>query len=231
MNTNVKVVLKEEDGATKIAQKVSFTFAKKTNQVIVTLGEFYQASKSQPIVFGKSKDGDHFASVILGFESQKNVFVNDEGEWAKREYVPAYIRRYPFIFVQNGDTLALGLDRDSDLVNDKEGEAIFDEKGETTEYTNNILKFLNEYHQSSLQTAKFVKELEEIGILEDATAKISADGENIEFRGFRKVDEKKLDALSDEQLLKLVKSGAYKFIMIHLASLLNFENIAMLENK
>lgn len=231
MNTDVKIITKNDHLHTKVKDVHSYKFAKSSNQTIISVDEFLQASKSQPIVFLKGSDGELFASVILAFEPKTNVFVNKDGKWQEREYIPAVFRRYPFIFVQNGETLALGVDYDSGLVNEKKGNALFDKEGNTSEYTNKKVEFLNGFHSANMMTVKFVKELDELGLLEDATAKLSTSGDNIEFKGFKKVNEEKLKALSDEQILKLVKSGAYKLIMLHIASLVNFENIAILEKE
>ena len=35
--------------------------------------------------------------------------MNDKGEWLKGN-IPAFVRRYPFVFIENGDDLVLGLD-------------------------------------------------------------------------------------------------------------------------
>jgi len=231
MNTDVKIITKDEHLNTKVKDINSYKFAKSSNQTIISVDEFAQASKSQPIVFLKGGDGELFASVILAFEPKTNVFVDKDGKWEEREYIPAVFRRYPFIFVQNGETLALGVDYASGLVNEKKGNALFDKEGNPTEFTNKKVEFLNGFHRANMLTVKFVKELDELGLLEDASAKLAAQGDNIEFKGFKKVDEKKLQELPDEQILKLVKSGAYKLIQLHLASLLNFENIAILEKK
>jgi len=229
MYKNIKLLNSKEDTQLKITPLNGFEYAKGKGQVAITLDEFFLASKSQPIVFTKSKDGEYFASVLLGLEQDKNSFVMKNGTWEKSEYIPTYVRRYPFIFVKNNNNLAVAYDSDCKNINTKEGEAFFDEEGKSSEYLTNVIKFMDNFQNNSLMTASFIKELDELNLLEDANATMEVKGKKFAFTGFKRVDEKKLDALDDEKLLKLIKSGSYKFIMAHLISLGNFEKLISLQ--
>ena len=144
MYKNVKLLTKEDTNL-KVDTIKGFKYSKKLTQCIVTVDEFFKAAKSQPIVFAKNKSGDYFASTLLGLEARSNDFVNIKGEWLVGEYIPAYIRRYPFIFVQDKDTLALAYDEDCKEINEKKGQAFFDKDGKKTEYVDNIMKFMKNW--------------------------------------------------------------------------------------
>ena len=229
MYKNIKLLNSEEDKQLKVTPLDTFEYAKEKGQVVITLDEFFVASKSQPIIFTQNPDGEYFASVLLGLEQDKNSFVMKNGKWAKSEYVPTYIRRYPFIFVKNNDNLAVAYDSDCKNINTKEGEVLFDTEGKSSEYLTNVIKFMDNFQNNSLMTASFIKELDELNLLEDANATIEVKGKKFAFTGFKRVDEKKLGELDDEKLLRLMKSGAYKFIMAHLISLGNFEKLVSLQ--
>lgn len=118
MYKNVKL-LSKDDKNLKVDAIKGFRYAKKLTQCIITVDEFFKAAKSQPIVFAKNESGKYFASTLLGLEKETNNFVNGKGEWIKGEYIPAYVRRYPFIFIQDGQTLALAYDSDCKEINEK----------------------------------------------------------------------------------------------------------------
>ena len=120
MYKNIKLVSKEDKNL-KVDAIKSFRYAKELTQSIITVDEFFRASKSAPIVFAKDEASEYFATAILGLEKDKNSFVNGKGEWKKGEYIPAYARRYPFIFVQDKDTFALAYDANCKEVNEKKG--------------------------------------------------------------------------------------------------------------
>lgn len=224
MYSNIKV-LSSEDKRLKVSQIKSFRYALDTTQVIITLDEFFKAAKSQPILFGKDASGTYYAASLLGLKSDRNLFINGKGEWKQDEYIPAYIRRYPFIFVQEKESLALGVDLDCKEVNVKKGNALFDDESQPTEYLNSVLEFMQSYQKSTQKTSATVLELNKLGLLEEASATLLINEEPLVIKGFFKVNEEKLDALNEETTLALVKSGVYKYIIAHLLSLSNFEKL------
>jgi len=228
MYKKVKLLSKEDKGL-KVDAVKGFKYAKDLTQCIITVDEFFKASKSTPIVFAKNEAGEYFASTLLGIEKDTNNFVNGRGEWVSGEYIPAYVRRYPFIFVQEKDTLALAYDENCKEINDKKGQDLFDEKGEITEYTQNVMKFMENFQSSSVKTSAFIKDLDTMGLLEDANANMNVAGKKFAFTGFKKVNEEKLNALSDEQTMKLIKNGSYKLVVAHLISMGNFDKLISLQ--
>jgi len=225
---SIKLLNSEKDLHLKLTPLNSFEYAKEKGQVAITLDEFFRASKSQPIIFTKSKENEYFASVLLGVEKESNSFITDDGGWQKGEYIPTYIRRYPFIFVNDNSKLAVAYDSNCKNLNTKEGNALFDKDANETPYLIEIIKFMDSFQHNSLMTSKFIKELDELNLLEDVKASLKIDGKTFGFTGFKRVDEKKLEELEDETVVKLVKSGSYKFIMAHLISLGNFEKLISL---
>src|SRR3546814_1019120 len=92
---------------------------------------------------------DGFPVAVLGL-GQGNRFVTG-GRWAESHYVPAYARRYPFVFIETAaDSFALGLDVESDRMarGNEEGVALFAD-GKPTPLTEGAR---SEEHTSELQS-------------------------------------------------------------------------------
>src|SRR5262249_50906072 len=99
-------------------------FAAETNSVPIVASEFAEAARSFPIVFA-AQDGAPCA--LLGLE-HANVFVQN-GKWDENVYMPAYVRRYPFVFIAGPEAnqFALGVDIGSGRIEESaEGAPLFD---------------------------------------------------------------------------------------------------------
>lgn len=223
---DVRLINREEDKKLKVAPIEGFAYAANLRDCIITVSEFYEAAKSQPIVFAKNEQGEFLALALMGLKEQANLFVNQDGSWKAGEYVPAFVRRYPFIYVAHGeDNLTLAIDHDHKAVNKRKGEALFNAEGEASEYTNRVMDFLNQYQQANSHTSAMIKMLDDKGLLEEATAKMVQNGEPMNLTGFMRVNEEKLSALGDSEVLDLINSGAYKWVVAHLMSLSNFQKL------
>ena len=126
----------------------SYNFAATVNSVPLTAIEFGQAAAEYPIVFSGTEELV-MPCTILGASAAKNVFVQMDGSWSGK-YVPAFVRRYPFVFAQDstGKNLILHIDESFEGCNqDGRGERLFDSDGNQTQYLKNVLNFLQEYQQ------------------------------------------------------------------------------------
>ena len=191
--------------------------------VPLTVEEFVMASRHFPIIFSAGDNPVPLA--LMGMNEGVNVFMDDKGQFTNPVYLPAYIRRYPFMLAKlrpDGDELSLCFDPTSDAVGEfkKEGEALFD--GETpTENTKNILKFCEDFEQAGARTHQFVEELSKMGLLMEGEVSIQQEGNETPFvyRGFQMVDEDKLRELRGDELRKMNQNGMLPLIHAHLFSL------------
>jgi hypothetical protein len=223
---DVRLINREEDKKLKVAPIEGFGYAADLRDCIITVSEFYEAAKSQPIVFAKNEQGEFLALALMGLTTDKNLFVNEDGTWRAGEYVPAFVRRYPFIYVAHDeDKLTLAIDHDHKAVNKRKGEALFDADGEASDYTNRVMDFLNQYQQENSHTQAMIKMLDDKGLLEDATAKMVQNGKQVNLTGFMRVNEERLSALDSSEVLDLISTGAYKWVVAHLMSLSNFQKL------
>lgn len=104
-------------------------------------------------------------------------------------------------------------------LNESEGDALF-ENGEPTGLLKQAMDFLEEYQRQYMRTERFVKRLDENGLLMSLNAKIDlVDGQQYGLTGLMAVDEKKLLQLPDDKALEFFRSGELAWVYCHLASL------------
>lgn len=205
-----------------LALKKNFglNFTKGINAVPINLIEMPQVCHFYPIAFSPDQNATPVA--IMGVRNDENLFLNKDGSWnADAFYIPAYIRRYPFIFSEmpGGDQLSLCLDMNDDVIEDKGEQKFFTEDGKPTPLAQNALEFCKSYHAAARQTLEFSKWLVDNDMLVEREAQINT-GNNtrINFSGFKIVDEKKLGTLDDKKIAELHKKGWLPFIYAHLFS-------------
>ncbi|WP_170112565.1 SapC family protein [Sphingomonas fennica] len=194
-------------------------FAARLPFIQLVLAELVQASRSFPILF----DGEGgWPLALLGLEKHVNLFVQ-EGRWDADFHVPAYIRRYPFVFISTADEsrYVLGIDRASDrlVTNDQEGAPLF-ENGAPSELTRQALRFCNTYHAEASATNAFCAALKDQDLLVDRQGSITlADGRALALQGFKVVDPARLEKLDDAVLVDWHRNGWMAAIYAHIASL------------
>lgn len=188
----------------------------------LTVDEFIHAQRSMPIVFSTGENALPLA--LTGLNEGVNVFVDEEGRPNNPFYIPAYVRRYPYVLARlspTGQEMSLCFDPQSDLIGEfDDGEALFAD-GKPTENLNNILKFCEDFEVAGQRTAQFMKELAELELLIDGEVSIQPGDASQPFvyRGFRMVDEQKFRDLHGDQLRKINQNGILPLIVAHLFSL------------
>ena len=202
-----------------------YSFAQKTNSVPLMAVEFPSAGREYAIVFAGADEGSTIPVAILGIEDAQNLYLTAEGGW-KANYIPAFVRRYPFIFATDGEgkTFTLCIDEGFAGCNQEgQGRPLFDNEGGRTEYLEGVLKFLQEYQVQHQRTQAFIKRLKESKLLEPMQANVALkSGEKHSLAGFHVVSREKLGDLPAETVHGLFKSGALELGYCHLHSLANF---------
>jgi hypothetical protein len=200
-----------------------YRFASKVNSVPLVGAEVTVAAQTFPIVF--AGDADLVPVVLLGVRDGENLFVDAEGKW-EGKYIPAFLRRYPFVFSSNDDasTFTLCLDEDFSGVNTEgNGERLFDKAGERTQYLSNVLNFLQVYQAQFQRTQALCKKLADLDLFEPMQAQVRLKtGQQLTLGGFKVVNRDKLRALPADTLGELAKADELEIIYAHLASLRNF---------
>lgn len=221
---------KEKHKGLYIEPTDSYAFAKQSNSLYIAAVEFARAAVEYPIVFGTDGEGNIFPVVLLGLKKNQNLFVDKKGKW-EADYIPAYTRRYPFILAavnkDGEDQYTVCIDEGYGGFNTaKEGEPLFDEKGNQSPKLEQAVEFLKDYQNQIRLTSEFCSNLAELGILEPVQANVEMkSGDKFAIGGFQCVSREKLNALAPDKLQTLVKSGQMELIYAHLLSLNNIQSL------
>ena len=188
----------------------------------LTVDEFVHAQRYMPIVFSTGENAVPLA--LTGLNEGVNVFVDEEGKALQPFYVPAYVRRYPYVLARlrpDAQEMSLCFDPESDLVGEfEDGDPLFQNE-KPTEQLNAILKFCEDFEIAGQRTAAFVKEVQDMDLLIDGEVSIQP-GDSAQpfiYRGFRMVDEQKFRDMHGDQLRKINQNGILPLIVAHLFSL------------
>jgi len=222
------VVLRFEEHKDKaLAPQTHYRFAASSNAVPISVGEFMPAIRNYPIVFA---EGSLAPVAILGLKQAENLFIEPNGVWREGAYVPAYLRRYPFILTQAGGTnnRALTIDESSDRFvdvaeSDSQGR-LFTEDGTATPMAKDILKFCEAYHQQHLASEAFVAAIQEADLLVAKNADMTfRDKSTYQLRGFKIIDPERFRALPPALVADWHGKGWLNAIALHLASQQNWQ--------
>lgn len=220
------IINSESHKKVKCAPVEDYSFTKDSNSCVVLGQEFLEAAKHYPVLFSKNED-KIVPVVFLGID--RNLFVDDKGKWEENSYIPAFIRRYPFIIAEGfaGDgSLTVCVDSQYEGFDAKAGERLFTDKGEQTQYMKNVVTFLQNFHQQFEVTKIFMDYVKDLDIFKDVNAQITLQGEKkYHIQNLLMVDEMKVRALADDKIVELVKRGYLAWIYAHLYSLTNFGRI------
>ncbi|MCD6079387.1 MAG: sapC family protein [Ramlibacter sp.] len=211
----------------RIRPGASFAFARKANSLYLAGAEFAEACKEYAIVFTRGGNGRVIPVVMLGLRARENLYVDEEGGWRGR-YIPAFVRRYPFVLAElpGQASLAVCIDESYPGVNDTEGEPLFDTSGNDTPFLRNALDFLTACQRESLRTDAFCQRLDQAGLLTEMQARADlVDGRTFSVQGLLVVDEKMLAALPDATALALFRAGELHLVAMHLLSLSNMQQL------
>jgi len=190
----------------------------------LTVEEFPLAQRDFPIVFSS---GDRPVPLaLMGLNEGVNVFFDDDGAPIGTPYVPAYIRRYPFLLAklqQDSENLSLCFDPSSGLVGDfDEGNPLFGDDKQPSEHTQALLQFCEKFEEAGNKTQLFMDELTKADLLMDGEISIQRrdnPDQPFTYRGFRMINQEKLRELRGDQLRKWNENGLLPLIFAHLFSL------------
>jgi hypothetical protein len=205
----------------------SYAFSAGVNAVPLMAVEILRAATEYAVVFTEMGNG-FMPSVVLGVKGDQNLYLGPDGQWDAK-YIPAFIRRYPFVFAASADnkTLTLCVDEGYPGLNtDGRGERLFDDDAKPTPYVNRVLEFLKEYQAHFLRTQALGRRLKELDLLEPMTARVTTpDGGNLSLTGFMAVSRTKLRELASEQLASLARTDELELLYLHLYSMRNFNQV------
>src|SRR6516165_8505789 len=219
------------DRGLSLQSVTNFGFARATNSVLLGAAEYSRAMRNYPIVFTSGEP--RVAVAVLGLDGNENLFVGEDGKWREGDYIPAYVRRYPFIFLEQPGKaeLTLCIDEGSGLLTQTEDHLLF-ESGEPSQLLRNALEFCREFHQQTVASAAFVAELARHDLLVPNEARAVLDsGKEMNLRNFVVVDEAKFNALPDEVFLEWRRRGWLFLVYCQLLSMASWAHLVELAAK
>lgn len=214
-------------GLTSVEQP--FNFARSAHAVPLAVTEFGPASLSYPIIFTGS---DFQPLAVMSIRQNENLFITDNGFFEFDVYVPAYIRRFPFVLANDeiNQRLVVCIERDAEAVREG-GEVPLFENGEPSAFTQQAIEFCTNFEAERQRTVSFVEVLRGLDLLELKDAMFTPQnpdgttGEPVKLADYYGVSETRLNALSPDKLAELRDTGALQQIYVHLNSLLNWDKL------
>lgn len=202
--------------------------------VPVVLSEFLKLAVQFPIAFTKNKDTGQFVCVAMfGFNPNENLFIKN-GEWDSL-YIPLQIKRQPFFLgnsEQDQNEFVICIDSKNKSIQSDIGEAVFDEQGKETPYTENIKAILAELVNGEAETQTFINRLSDLKLLQSMHLEITfGNGESTRVEGMYTINEERLNRLNQDEIFGLHQQGLLSSIYTMIASLGHIYGLVDRKNK
>lgn len=156
-----------------------FEFLREAAFVPITVGEFAQAGSRFPIIFlGDTKT----PVAAMGLSRGANLFVDENGQFPAFTYMPAFVRRYPFVAAshpEDKDRFTVCVDAGSHLFSDQPDEPFFGDDGQPTEFTNRAIDFVRRFEADVAATQTFVEKLKELDLFDQQQATFQPDRKSV----------------------------------------------------
>lgn len=230
-----EVLNKEKHRALRIKTGYSAALGDAVMYVMTYPMEFRDVQSCYPILFTKDPNtGGFFAAAILGFETDQNLFLQENG-W-DASYVPAMVQRQPFLIAKRADNddrpPVVSLDLDHPRVGQDEGEALFDADGGTTNFLQQKIELLDKLHRGLQHSSGFIDMLLQHNLLEQIALDITFnDGSKKSVQGFYSIAEEQLYQLQGDVLESLNQAGFLQPIFMAVASLSRVRDVIERRNR
>ncbi len=232
MFENVEPLNKEKHKELRIKPLENLEFARNISQVPLSFTEFAQAARYYPIVISIGEEPS--ARAVLSLQPNSNSFLDTEGRWTV-PYIPAHIRRYPFVLgrINNPDggddasrEFTVCIDTDAGCFSTSEGEPLFQDDGEPGTITARALEFLKKFQIEMELTTRYLKQLQDAGCLASKQLTLNVGGNAQNLGAFQTADLSKLKELDDGQAAEMVKSGLVGLMYALNFSMANLDRFA-----
>ena len=205
-------------------------FAHGVHSVPLTCTEFPVTARDIPILFAGPDMASAGPMALLGLRQNENLFLDTDGQWAQGVYIPAFVRRYPFVLAEKppgaeGDDFTVFLDEAYEGFNDNEGERLFKDDGSETDVLKNAVTFLGEFQQHVARTKQFMEDLKKYDLLEPRNVRLERNGNVLNLNGLYVINEEKLRKIDAETAHRFLTDGTMGWIYAHLLSLQNIDRV------
>ena len=198
--------------------------------------EFAEIQREFPILFSKSPENGQFQAVVLmGLKEGENLFFTNE-HWQAR-YTPNVFAKGPFVIGYEADAehntqkAIICLDMNAECVNENKGEALFDDKGESSHFLNTISQCLANIDQGNQINQQMFAAFTKHDLIEAVSLDIELNnGETITLAGNYTINAKQLSTLSGDALAELNQQGFLQLAYFVMTSLNNVQHLVDLKN-
>jgi hypothetical protein len=213
-----------------LSSDTPYGFAARQHFVPLQVGEFGPASVNYPIIFA----GDAKAPLaVMAINSGENLFINDDGGFVPGAYMPAFIRRYPFVSARDdgSNRMVVCIDREFELFTEISPDVMLFENGEASAFTKRCVDFCATFDGDARTTQSFVDLLVGLDLFESRKATFTprnpdgSTGDPMVIAEFFAVSEEKLKALPPEKLVELHNNNALSQIYAHMISLHGWDKL------
>mgnify|MGYP003643654202 CR=1 FL=1 len=215
----------ERHASLGLADQPNYSHAAEEMLTPVFSGEAWQVAREYTLVFPNEVG---LPLAILGYQQGVNAYLGNNGSWWGR-YVPAHIRRYPFIAAPqqtDGDQqqFTVMIDASAPQLLEDAGQPLF-EDGKPSKLLHEVQRVLANLQKDTQRTHQLVKQIDEAGLLVKQSLHIKVkEGEDKGLQGFRVIDREAFRQCDGETLSALNKSGALGLIQAHFCSLTNLQD-------
>lgn len=206
------------------------SFSAATNSIALNAVELAEAAKHYPIVF--TQGAGVLPAAVLGLE-QHNYFLQADGRWNAGAYVPAYVRKYPFIFmdVPERNQLVLCVDEEAPQYRAAAGEGSqpLYEGEQPSALARHALGFCTAFQHHYQLTRAFCEALQAADLLTSTRSDATLfNGREILLAGFQVIDEEKFNALPEKRFLEFRAKGWLPLIYFTLMSASNWQRLTQM---
>lgn len=211
----------------RFGNTTDYRFAATNTLVPIILDEIAMVAREYPIIFPDNDTG--LPCALTGMKPDTNAYVSDDGRWLA-DYIPMHIRQQPFALAaspgaaqEDGKTrYSLAINPAAPEFQDLEGVRVFTPDGQLSPEASAKAELAKKLVERQGITKAMVRLLDEAGLLAERSISMKfLDDEPRKIQGFRVVDEKKLNSLSDEEFAALRNKGLLPLIYAQLMSMAN----------
>jgi hypothetical protein len=233
---NVQTLDSRRHGKLKLKPHPGFPHAQDRNLVALNLTELGRSCGNFPIVLARNPNDQRLVLMaMLGLKAGENSYYGEQ--FWESTYVPLAVQRHPFIVglddrVSERTQLATCVEIDSACLNETDGLPLFNDDGSESEVLRNADQLLRGMFSAGKVTEEFIEKLQELDLIAPFNIELqSPRGAINRITGLHTVDEKRLKALSAEQLKDLQDRDYLAPCHLMLVSLYQLNQLIRLRNR
>lgn len=217
------VLDRNKHGHLRFREASSFRYASSTTAAPIAVSEFSKVAREFPIAF--AREGRFLPIAFMGLHQGRNSCVSEDGRWTA-DYIPAHLRRYPFVLGDHGNGEDFFVMADLRGLNTgPDGESLFPQY---ENWKDGVLgraeQFLISFERELAASHELVVPLRDADVLVSKTITLNRADEIVaQVANVLVVDPDRIAALDDATLAAWARTGLMRLVYLHLESQRNWE--------